>query len=555
MSQDLLSAFGAVGDEQDSFPRVRQAGNTAGHEHELIGVAGTSPEPEIGAVDDDDDFGDFEDASAANPVPLAKASRPVVDEAYGMGTQVLAQPTYPPPKHTATPTRKAPKVVSGPLKPTAEIGSHPFAGRMDFLFEADDDEYNAGTDEIGDIASNPEAAMAYSKRVILEQQAREEAKKQAELFPKQAVPVRRELVRSPEAKMSGSQVKGDVLFDAETETAPSEDGWGDEEVWHTVTAQQALPQPKALAAMDLLSLDEVSNDGLALQSERTNTPIRPMTEYARTLHHQNMIARRPSPVLVQDVAGEDNDEWDDFEEAPTTSTASAVPSITSRIVSVTAIQHSKSPKRNPLPHLPPPNIPPPSVLLSLFPALLSPPLNPNPNSLHTLLSHATALAHIIAGRKLRWKRDVHLSQSMRIGPSASSGGSGKGGMKLTGVDRGEIAKEDREVLECLRVWKGQVGKLRSAVAAANAALPARQGWLPAVPELAEQLTIRTLKVSEGGFTAPAACALCGLRREERVVKVDVAVEDSFGEWWIEGANMHVVCAEFWGEYEGRLRGR
>jgi hypothetical protein len=32
--------------------------------------------------------------------------------------------------------------------------------------------------------------------------------------------------------------------------------------------------------------------------------------------------------------------------------------------------------------------------------------------------------------------------------------------------------------------------------------------------------------------------LCGLKRDERVTAADMAVEDSFGEWWIEQVNMH-----------------
>lgn len=121
-------------------------------------------------------------------------------------------------------------------------------------------------------------------------------------------------------------------------------------------------------------------------------------------------------------------------------------------------------------------------------------------------------------------------------------------MKLTSIDKSEVGKEDREVLDIVQRWKGQVGKLRSAVTSA----PTKVGN---VPDVAEMMPVRTLKATEGGFTAPHACALCGLKREERALKVDVDVNDSFGEWWVERMNMHLVCKEWWDENKGKLKGR
>jgi len=164
---------------------------------------------------------------------------------------------------------------------------------------------------------------------------------------------------------------------------------------------------------------------------------------------------------------------------------------------------------------------------------------------------ATVLAHIIAGRRLRWKRDQFLAQGMRIGP-ASAGGRG-GGMKLAGVDKTETAKEDREVLDLVRLWRAQAGKLRSAVTGANAV--AQGAKLPAVPEVAEQMPVKMLKANEGGITAAHACVLCGLKREERVARVDEEVDDSFGEWWIDGMNMHLACCNFWEQYRDGLRSK
>ncbi|KAG9812034.1 hypothetical protein KCU68_g20439, partial [Aureobasidium melanogenum] len=169
----------------------------------------------------------------------------------------------------------------------------------------------------------------------------------------------------------------------------------------------------------------------------------------------------------------------------------------------------------------------------------------------TFLASYVTLAHvlgyIIAGRKFRWKRDKHLAQSMRIGP-AMSGRSG--GMKLTGLDKSEAGREDTEVQVVLSVWREQAGRLKTAVTGASV-----HGSKLTVPELGDALPVRVAKGSEGAITSTQACALCGLKREERVTKVDVAVEDSFGEFWVEGTNMHRSCLRFWELFKDRLMSR
>ena len=216
--------------------------------------------------------------------------------------------------------------------------------------------------------------------------------------------------------------------------------------------------------------------------------------------------------------------------------------------------------------VPPSNIPPPSVLLALFPSLFQ--TLPNEikalfldpedasesrnyvdhtrmNGMKMCLSVATVAARIIGGRALRWKRDTHLSQSMRVGPAHAGR---VGGMKLTGLDKTEMLRENREVLEVVRVWKQQVGKVRSAVTSANSQLV---GSTFKVPALSENLPVRTAKAIEGAISTSNSCVLCGLKREERLDKVDVAVEDSFGEWWTEHWG-HRECRFFWEEYKGSL---
>jgi hypothetical protein len=154
---------------------------------------------------------------------------------------------------------------------------------------------------------------------------------------------------------------------------------------------------------------------------------------------------------------------------------------------------------------------------------------------------------VIAGRKFRWKRDSILAQSMRIGPSAAGGVSG---LKLTSIDKAEVAKEDRETADALKAWSFIVGKLKSSMARIPNGLD-----IGKMPELKEGLVVKVAKEIEGGLRGHRPCALCGLKREERVVKVDWEVEDSFGEWWVEGVSMHRDCRNFWEQHREGLRSR
>ena len=123
-------------------------------------------------------------------------------------------------------------------------------------------------------------------------------------------------------------------------------------------------------------------------------------------------------------------------------------------------------------------------------------------------------------------------------------------MKLAGVDKSEVTKEDREAAEAVRIWREQLGRLRSAIAVANQSMREDATYL-VIPEISEAMHV---KAQEGGLTAPKPCVICGLKREERVSKVDLQVEDSFGEWWIEHWG-HRACRNFWQEHESKLRHR
>ncbi|KAK4660489.1 hypothetical protein QC762_0019540 [Podospora pseudocomata] len=124
---------------------------------------------------------------------------------------------------------------------------------------------------------------------------------------------------------------------------------------------------------------------------------------------------------------------------------------------------------------------------------------------------------------------------------------GKPGMKLAGIDKTQSIREEQEVAEVIEVWKKQVGRLRGVVAAMNSAHHENLK----IPELATNMAVT---VAKNVPTAPKACVVCGLKRDERVAKVDYEVEDSFGEWWIEFWG-HRQCANFWVEHEKELRQR
>ncbi|PHH69770.1 hypothetical protein CDD82_7517 [Ophiocordyceps australis] len=210
---------------------------------------------------------------------------------------------------------------------------------------------------------------------------------------------------------------------------------------------------------------------------------------------------------------------------------------------------------------PPTNIPPPSTILSIFPDVLNCgdgffksltglssattlKVLETSKSLHFLESYillGTTAARVMAGRKHRWQRDKILAKSMSISASGSKG------MKLGGVDKTQATRENREAADVVAVWGQHVGRLRAAVATTNT----RHKTSLRVPELSERLQIRVEELSP---TARAACIICGLKRQERVVKVDFQVEDSFGEWWVEHWG-HRSCKNFWLEHEHRLRQR
>ncbi|QSZ34929.1 hypothetical protein DSL72_007791 [Monilinia vaccinii-corymbosi] len=332
--------------------------------------------------------------------------------------------------------------------------------------------------------------------------------------------------------------------------------------------QQRNPFPKVALATQYAQQVKQIQQVTKTETEDKPKSASPLTAWPSSDQNSPSAAPCVDPPAAP-ALGEDIDEdWGDFADLPAESPAINNTEATSGMVADAWAWNAVDKATEPTPaetNLPPPtNIPPPSILLALFPQLFDLPqsslfkavanqpfslknrIMSDPSTINFLRAYlliATVAAHVIAGRKLRWKRDTHLSQGMSIGPAG-----GKGGMKLAGIDKAETAREDREAAETIRVWKEQLGRLRSAVAVANTSLKDVSKHL-AIPEMGDTMHVKN---QEGGLKAPKACVVCGLKREERVAKVDVEVEDSFGEWWIDHWG-HRLCRNFWQEHEGRLK--
>ncbi|KAF1842991.1 uncharacterized protein K460DRAFT_290402 [Cucurbitaria berberidis CBS 394.84] len=377
-----------------------------------------------------------------------------------------------------------------------------------------------------------------------------------------------------------------VLFDAEDDLDDDDDDdFGDFEGTGETKPTPAVPVASSSALADLLEDLSVSQPQPPVARGRVerganNTPRTVSSVKKGSATGAGIVSKPKQPSATPtSIAQPKDDAWDTFEdwEASIPTKAPAKGSSKPDAVKIsTAAKTSTSPTPilspttdDPQPgELPPTNVPPPGVLLSLFPSMFADAQDKlfKPMAAQTLpirnkmlaeqatiaylqgyLILANVAAHVIAGRKLRWKRDQHLSQGMRIGPASSRATSG---MKLTGIDKGENMKEEREASDVVRVWKEQVGRLRHVISGAN---QIRAGTLGPAPDLQETMPVKALKQSEGGIPARQPCMLCGLKRDERVTAADLAVDDSFGEWWIDQVNMHRGCRNFWTQHKDKLR--
>jgi len=289
--------------------------------------------------------------------------------------------------------------------------------------------------------------------------------------------------------------------------------------------------------------------GIAEKPAQPPKPSIPTTQRQRLAF--GATARKAPPVRSDPQTDDDWGAWDDETTATTTVRAAETgtkkaphlkpQSSTADPNGDAANQPSSKPSTA---ALPPSNVPPPSIILSRL--AISLPDIPGAISFDweptTLTTPLRTAGRVLAGRKCRWKRDTHLAQSMRIGPSTA--GLRSTGMKLAGLDKAEALREDREAAELVRVFKSTIGSLRGA--AVKARIPGNH-----VPDLGGSLGVKVLGAEKGGIKAEKPCVLCGLRRDERVGGgVDADVFDGFGEWWVDFWG-HKECKEWW---EGLLNG-
>jgi len=247
------------------------------------------------------------------------------------------------------------------------------------------------------------------------------------------------------------------------------------------------------------------------------------------------------------------DDWGDFTDGP-----SAKPAFKSKPTPTPPTVASPSPNSfvsgtpAPAANVRPTNIPPPSVLLELFLDVFenlhqeatlaksrlrsstspSTDVSTTASNIHNATQSA---ARVIAGRSLRWKRDTILSQSMRIGPARS----GKvGGMKLNSVNKQENIKEEQDAVDVLVAWRERAAIFNTVLQGVG------QRPIPTVPD-PSALKVVMARADQGALKASHPCALCSLKRDERVLRVDEQnVQDSFGEWWTEHWG-HTPCRQFW----------
>ncbi|KAJ6110642.1 hypothetical protein N7486_002877 [Penicillium sp. IBT 16267x] len=393
----------------------------------------------------------------------------------------------------------------------------------------------------------------------------------------------------------------DVLFDAETDAPANdtEDEWGDFEEPESTTnnhrpqhpeniISEARPsvakyQPAQIDLLDSLSLADSAptankNIGVSQKfSAPTGNPPEPTWDddsfgdwdeftdapsvkiaagqptSKATLNKSKAITKYTKSISTapkQLTQEDDFEDWGDFTDGPAAPTVA--PKQKPKSISKSPTPSTPDPRsfmssaRTSPPTVRPTNIPPPSVLLSLLVEMLGSlqkeALKAQPRSTPPAQKEATAIkiyntlttsARIIAGRSLRWKRDTILSQSMRIGPAGKPGG-----MKLSAVNKHEDVKESQDAVDVLRLW-------RERAALFNAIL---QGMgRKAVPVFTDPTALKVVvaRTEEGAIKASHPCALCALKRDERLLRIDEGdVSDSFGEWWTEHWG-HTGCRIFW----------
>ena len=118
-------------------------------------------------------------------------------------------------------------------------------------------------------------------------------------------------------------------------------------------------------------------------------------------------------------------------------------------------------------------------------------------------------------------------------------------MKLASIDKSENLKEEKEAIDVVAEWEKHAHLFNSTTSKAGIHRPAMHLTTSLRPSPVEGARI---------IKAAKACVLCGLRREERIPHVDIDVEDSFGEFWVEYWG-HRDCRDIWVKYKELLSHR
>ncbi|KAI9824132.1 MAG: hypothetical protein M1826_007446 [Phylliscum demangeonii] len=357
--------------------------------------------------------------------------------------------------------------------------------------------------------------------------------------------------------------------------------WGDGGGGKTASTVAANGPTSPWRHLDSAHGDNVWADDLSTRdASRPLVPVRlhadPPSTDGRSRRGEDAVPR-PKPAADADDVNDwgafvDADADADADASSARSSVSAVGSATAASTTAAGIAPEPAPAQpahasSPPPSPPPTTIPPPAILLALIPSLLL--SHADPSSSHSsrpasssrpcLALTARTASRVLAGRRLRWKRDVFLRANTKIGPAQRGGGGG--GMKLTALSRHETLVEDGEVAELLTLWRGP------ALASLRRSLPKGAD----IPDLAMAERPASLRVG-GHATTTRACLLCGLRRDERLRGVDAVEEgegdekgkaagaaeergwDAFGEYWVEHWG-HVDCRRFWRMVRDELRER
>ncbi|RAL07495.1 uncharacterized protein BO97DRAFT_408946 [Aspergillus homomorphus CBS 101889] len=361
----------------------------------------------------------------------------------------------------------------------------------------------------------------------------------------------------------------DVLFDASLETASYDesDDWGEFETAGVPTQRAPVEQSKSRGSTSEAQQTKVqeSFDLLESLSLDDKPPVSGKESIGTQQKTRPQPVRKELPSTAPSLPVEDDpfEDWGDFVDGPATASSQRQdqkPPASARTQRGSVQSRAGNPHTTttavdpavrftaPSPSITadqvrPTNIPPPSVLLELFPRLFEQVRQEATDARKDMqqrdkVEHAAQLiqntlktaARVVVGRTLRWKRDNILSQSMRIGPAGKPGG-----MKLSTVNKNEDIKEQQEAVDVLTMWRDRAALFNSVVQASG---------IRPVPIVQENVRAMTLSADRGALKASHACALCGLKRDERLPKVDENVEDSFGEWWAEHWG-HTDCRQFW----------